>query len=242
MEIDILTPNIFPKDKIIAGITKRNVESFPPFGLSFSSNDIFTEEQVEKHKIILAKHLGIARSKLIFQHQVHGITIQYVSKNIGYNDSDGLITNERGLFLCIKIADCVAVLCYDKEKNAIGAFHSGWRGTMQNIIQKGILAMKKSFGTNPNNLLVYLSPSASGKNYEIGYDVAQYFPKSTIKISETKYLFDNKKEIILQLMECGVDENNIEVSHICTIENERYHSYRRDLNKSGRMAAFISIK
>lgn len=242
MEIDIITPDIFPKEYIISGVTKRNLDNFPPFGLSMAPAEILTLEQVKEHQRQLANYLGIDIKQLKFQHQVHSDYIQVVNYSTGYNNSDGLITNEKGLFLCIKIADCVAVLCYDIKNNAIGAFHSGWRGTRQNIIAKGIEKMYRTYGTKPRDLLVYLSPSASGRSYEVGWDVAQYFPNAIKQISEKKYLFDNKKQIKLQLLECGVNKNNIEISEICTIEDEDYHSYRRDKEKSGRMASFIALK
>ncbi|MGB9911954.1 MAG: polyphenol oxidase family protein, partial [Candidatus Kapaibacteriota bacterium] len=94
----------------------------------------------------------------------------------------------------------------------------------------------------PRNLLVYISPLASGKRYEVGEDVAKLFPLSTIPTPNGKYFFDNRKEIIYQLKETGVEEKNIEYSPLCTISNTNLHSYRRDKEKSGRMAAFIGLK
>ena len=56
-----------------------------------------------------------------------------------------------------------------------------------------------------------------------------------------KYLFDNSLQILLQLLDCGIIRDNIQISDICTITNKNYHSYRRDKERSGRMAGFIGM-
>ena len=53
--------------------------------------------------------------------------------------------------LVIQVADCQAVLLYDPEKQAVGNIHSGWRGSVQNIIGKTVQAMTAAFGTDPKN-------------------------------------------------------------------------------------------
>ena len=240
---EILKPTIFPDDKIISGVTKRNTAIFGEKGFSISKGNVLSGQQVRTNREYLAHHLNIPYDNLIFQKQVHQSTIQIISeKTISDLESDGMITNKTGIVLNVIIADCCAVLMYDPVNNVVAALHSGWRGTKLNIVSKGIKLLESKFNTLAKNLLVYLSPCASGKNYEVGYDVAQYFPETAIRISSDKYLFDNQKQIILQLKQKGILGNNIETSDICTIENKDYHSYRRDKDISGRMSAFIGIK
>ena len=90
-------------------------------------------------------------------------------------------------------------------------------------------------------MLLFLPPSASVDNYEVGEEFLDYFPNSIIKKNDN-YYFDNKNEIINQLLNCGCLIENIESINECTIVDKRYHSYRRDKNDSGRMSAFIGIK
>ena len=241
--IDILVPEIFPKDKILSGVTKKNDELFPPFGLSISNGDILNDEEVLSHRTILAEFLGYNIENLKFQKQIHSDKIQIVDKNTPNNlETDGMFTTEKGLVLNISIADCTGILIYDPINEVIAAVHSGWKGTQQNITKIAINKLSESYHSNPKDLLVYLSPSAGGSNYEVRWDVAQYFPNSITQINETKYLYDNKKQIVLQLEECAVDKNNIEISDICTIDDKCFHSFRRDKSKSGRMSAFIAMK
>lgn len=240
---EILTPSIFPKDKIIAGVTKRNTDIFGANGFSVSNAKILNDKQVKANRKYLASYLKVPFENLIFQKQVHQSTIQIIDKSsVSDKESDGMITNETGIVLNVIIADCCAILMFDPINNAFAALHSGWRGTKLNIASKGIKLLGTKFNVTPKDILVYLSPCASGRNYEVDYDVAKFFPETTIKISSGKYLFDNQKQIILQLRKCGVLESNIEKSDICTIEDLNYHSYRRDREKSGRMAAFISMR
>lgn len=242
-KINILRTSIFPGQEIISGVTQKNVRYFGGKGITFSNIGArnFTDSEVAESIQMLADAINIDAGKIIFQKQVHGVEIQTVGPKTGLNVSDGLVTNICGLVLAVKIADCAAVLVYDPKNKAVGAFHSGWKGTMQNIVKTGIEKMQKLYSTLPADLLVYISPCASGAQYEVKWDVAQFFPDSVTQIAAGKYLFDNKKQINIQLTELGVKPENIETSAICTITDENYHSYRRDKENSGRMAAFIGM-
>ena len=239
--MNIEKPEIFPKNKIKAGVTERNIENFPPYGLSVFSAKILSKEKCLSHINALASHLGISADKLKFQKQTHGTNINIIVQGSKVDEADGMISSTPGLFLCIKIADCCAILIYDSVKEVVAGFHSGWRGTMQNIVSIGIKRMQSIFDCEPGDLLAYLSPAASCEKYEVGWDVAKYFPETTMQIDSNKYLFDNKKQIYKQLIEAGLKEQRIEISPICTITDTRFHSYRRDGDYSGRAAAFIGM-
>lgn len=241
-KFEILNPTIFPENVIISGVTKKNLKLFPEKGFSISNLDYFSKNEIIAHRKYLAFELGFQYKQLKFQKQVHKTDIQLVNpKTANDKKTDGMITNEKGIILNISIADCTAILIYDSVNNAIGAIHSGWRGTAANIALKSIELLNKTFKSEPHDLLVYLSPCASGRKYEVGKDVAYYFPESSIPIGNNKYLYDNQKQIIMQLLSAGILKHNIEASNICTISNKDYHSYRRDKEKSGRMSAFIGL-
>ena len=253
MELDILKPRLFVEDKIISGVTQRNTDKFPPYGFSIAPAKILSVEETMINRSILANHINLPFENgycinLKFQKQVHADEIRIVDKftkafhYYEQTENDGMITNDNDVVLCVTIADCCAILIYDSVNHAIAALHSGWKGTMQNIAAKGIKLLSEKYSSRPEDLKVYLSPAASGKSYEVGYDVAKYFPDSTTKISKEKYLFDNRKQIRFQLIDLGVKEKNIEISDVCTISDLNYHSHRRDGDKAGRMCAFIGLK
>lgn len=232
--------NIFPEN-IISGITLRNKEIYPPIGFLISSGDLLTEEEVEKNRCILADDLGFQRSNLIFQKQVHGDTINRATSSYPIYESDGIISNEKGTVLVLSLADCCGILVYDESSQSVGAFHSGWKGTQQKIVYKGIKKMVEEFGTNPKKIKCWITPCAGAEDYEVGIDVAKYFPDFTKSSGNGKFLFDLKSAVKAQLIGSGVLEDNIEISSESTISDGRFHSFRRDKEKSGRMAAFIGI-
>ena len=241
-KINILRPTIFPFDIINSGITLANYQ-LGEKGFSAYKTDAFTEDEIINNTNILADNIGVSVQNLIFQKQIHTTNIQIIDKSEHpILESDGLITNKNGLVLCINLADCGGVLCYDAKNNAIGTFHSGWKGTQLNIVAVGINKMKKVYSTNSADLLVYLTPCAGKEHYEVEYDVAQHFYNHIEQVNNGKYLLDIKGVIVKQLLDIGVRKENIEISSICTISNKMYHSFRREENKSGRMTAFISIK
>jgi len=239
--IEITTPNIFENKKIISGVTRRNLRLFPEIGFNISPTEIISAAEVVKHKQILADKLSLPLEKCIFQKQVHEDRIDIITDNYQMVERDGMISNIKGIVLNINIADCCAVLFHDPVNNAVGAVHSGWRGTKLNISSKAIAMMVQEFSSDPTDMKVYLSPCASVKKYETGQEFKEYFPDSVIQ-SDGKYYFDNHKEIKNQLIQSEINSDNIEVSDVCTISNTDYHSFRRDGNKSGRMAAFIGIR
>lgn len=241
--IELLSPNIFDKDKIISGVSKRNVESFPPYGFTVSNAEIANDEEVQQNRMILASELGFDYRQMAFQKQIHGDKIRYISQGADNAlESDGMMTDCKGMIISISIADCAAVLIYDPVIECICGVHSGWMGTKLNICKKAVRMMNEKFKSNPSDLIVYVSPCAGGDRYEVGKDVADFFPRSIKELPSGKFLFDNKNEIRLQLLDSGIQEQNIEISEICTISDENYHSYRRDGIKSGRMSAFIGMR
>jgi polyphenol oxidase len=264
--IEFEHPRIFPK-AVIAGVTLRNAHLFPHTGLSLLGAQILSDSEVHEHRQLTADALGVPLSAMQFQKQVHGQRVRRVWRTQQTNaamissddtvsdaeltecESDGMISSEQGVVLCVGMADCAGILLYDTETQAVGAIHSGWSGTRQNIAGAAVVRMQEEFGTKAANLLAYIGPAASGDCYEVQWDVAQHFPASVLRRmssngeanSEVRWLLDNRKRIIEQLIESGVKASNIEVSAGCTIADKRYHSHRRDGANAGRMVAFIGV-
>jgi len=241
-EIDILTPNIFPKDKIISGVTKTNKQVFPDTGLSLSPPGILSIGEYNKHLKFFADSIGIPLENIKFQKQVHSDEITFIGQNTPVYEADSLITNDEGLLILVKIADCAGVLLYDKKKEVVAAVHSGWRGTRLNITGRTICEMEEKYSSERKDILAYISPSASVENYEVSEEFLEYFPEKVFQKREGKLYFDNKMMIKEQLIMADISIDNIEISDICTISDTDYHSFRRDGKKSGRMAAFICIR
>lgn len=235
-KIDIMKAKIFPNN-VIVGIAT----GYSEMKTSYFSTEKYNENDILKARVKLEDYFKDCFSKFFYQNQIHSDIINDLSKIDAQIESDAIVCNESGILLNVSIADCQSILVYDAVNQVIVAIHSGWKGTKLNIVTKAIKRLKVDYNTNPSDLLIFLPPSASVQNYEVGEEFMDLFPKSTISI-DGKYYFDNRKEIINQLLDSGIKIINIESLNECTISNNRFHSYRRDKAQSGRMSAFIGIK
>lgn len=243
-KIEIIKPQIFPIN-IIAGVTTKSLDSFPEFGFSINKSDTnsaFNEDNISNFRLFFANQLGVSPEKLLFQKQTHSDIVEVKDFDKSFYESDAMIIKDTGYVLNVSIADCLAILIYDPENKVIAGIHSGWRGSSKNIIEKTITTMSFEYGTKPSSLIVYISPGASGEKYEVGVEVASLFQNGITKLRNGKYLLDNKIIVLNQLLDLGVRQTNIEISDLCTISDNRLHSFRRDKERSGRMCAYIMMK
>jgi len=192
----------------------------------------------------LSHFTGVDKGALQTVRQVHGNDVMCLRKtdaqsSISETMADAMITNNAALVLGIKIADCCAILMHDPIQHVIAACHSGWRGTAACIIGRTVEAMRREFGTDPSSILAWLSPCASGRNYQVGADVARLFPRSSVPLTHETWLFDNAAEIARQLQETGVQ--HVCVDGRCSIEDHRFHSHRRMGAEAGRTMAFVAM-
>jgi len=138
----------------------------------------------------------------------------------GIYKADALITNQKNLALIVKTADCMPVLISDDEK--IGVVHIGWKGLENKIFYKTI----SNF--NISKLKVSIGPHAMKCCYEVQQDLELKFNKQCSR-RENKIYLDLSKEIKEY---CKANKIQIEVIDVCTIENKKYNSYRRDKTRN----------
>ncbi|MEI0702310.1 peptidoglycan editing factor PgeF [Brachyspira intermedia] len=207
---------------------------------NINAHDI-TLEYREKTEKDFFKYINFDINKAVFMHQVHKDNIVKIdesnihlfgSREKLVKDTDALITNLKNIPLIVQTADCAPIILYCDESKSMAAIHSGWRGTVQNITVKTIDLMKKEYNANPSKMYAYIGPYIVQKDYEVGDEVAEHF-KNKVMIND-KWHIDNGLEIKSQMIECGILENNIEISNINTYDDICY-SYRRDGVQVGRM-------
>lgn len=177
--------------------------------------------------------------------------------------SDGMITNLEGVPLMVRGADCAPVGIYDPEHQAIGVFHSGWRGAKKGISAKGVFMMKEHYQSNPEKLLAVIGPYADGERFEVDEKVRQQFidekdkdgrPVYTDQKINTffrpnpqkpgHYFFDAGVAIKMSLLETGIPESNIQVSRYSTMSeqgNAFFPSERIEGSEKRDAFAFIMV-
>ena len=147
----------------LGGVSKGMFESL---NLSFSRGD--DRKAVEENFRRVALTLGTEYGNFVFTDQTHTPNVRRVgredagkglTRERGYSDVDGLVTNEPGLVLSTFYADCVPLYFLDPKHRAIGLSHSGWRGTAGRMGAKTLSAMRQEFHTSPEDVLCAIGPS-----------------------------------------------------------------------------------
>jgi YfiH family protein len=236
-----------PDPELISGMTLIDVRDLSWPGASFSVSESAEEAHVERSYELLAAALHVPRKNIVTVHQVHGPEVVCVddpesSDAVRMRKADALITSSRGIVLGVKLADCCGVIVHDPVRQVIAAIHSGWRGTAAGITVRTLEQVSTRFGSDPAELIAWLSPCASGSTYEVGRDVYDLMGGYCEPLAEGKWLFDNHRAIVDQLLSVGLLQHNITVDDACTISDARFHSFRRDRGRSGRMLAFIGMR
>lgn len=188
--------------------------------------------------------LLIGEAQMATPDQVHGDAVYRAERPGEYQDCDGLVTNKPGVFLSVRVADCLPIFFFDPSSNSIAAVHAGWRGSAQKIGQKAIALMVAEFSARSETMLVYIGPSARACCYEVGEEVASKFHQRFLSrgVGPRPHL-DMQSFTTSLLKEMGVKDSHIEVSPYCTIcTPELFHSYRRDREASGRMIGTIGLR
>ena len=176
--------------------------------------------------------------------------------------ADGLITNLSGIPIMVMAADCAPVGIYDPKNQAIGAFHSGWRGTLKQISLRGIEKMVKEYGSRPEELLVAIGPYAGGQDYEVSSreytqfqeaqdeegnllysqeEINTFFQENKEKPGH--YFLDIGEAIRLSLVKVGILPEQIQLSQYSTMSqdgNALFSSERKE-GREGRDASVFMM-
>ncbi len=236
----VIRPDVFPPGVTAAFSTRNGGVSPPPLGMNLSFMVGDDPVNVRMNREIFFGELGIPPGQVAVPGQVHGTTVRRVSGSGDYPETDALISSERGLFLCVSVADCVPILLFDPLHNALGAVHAGWRGTASGIVVAAVEAMHAEFGSLPAEIIASIGPSASECCYKVGAEVASQFSPSFVREEREGSFVDLKGVNRGQLLNAGLQPRNVELSPYCTIsDSSLFHSYRRDGAKSGRMMGVI---
>ena len=157
---------------------------------------------------------------MVSAEQVHGAGVAKVDKAEAGKvvpQTDALITQESGLTLVVRVADCGPVWLHCAKSGALGLVHSGRKGTELGIVPAAIRMMQKEFGAEPKQMLALLGPCIRPPHYDV----------------------DFASEILRQLRNEGINE--IVDSGLCTASDPgRFFSYRREKGKTGRHFAGLA--
>jgi len=194
------------------------------------------------------RKIGISPDRVVTAVLAHGAKVALVSgKAAGTtaDDADGLITDEKDLFLSVTAADCFILYFSDPAKNVVGIVHVGWRGLLAGIVKNIVQAMVTNFKTDTQDILVGIGPGIRKCHFEISPgDKIKYgaYPDFVLE-RDNKIFIDLAGIIKTQLQDNGILKEHIEDSGVCTYcEEKEYFSYRRDKPKEVQpMVGYIGL-
>lgn len=199
-------------------------------------NDIFKTNIENLKRNFQVENVGYLK-------QIHSDKVYNFNGNV--MEGDGLITNRKNVAIGVFTADCVPLLLYDEGHNVISAVHSGWKGTMKNILSNAINKMKLEYKSDTKDIYLVIGPHIRKCCYTIGNELIEEFKKSNRYIPEN---FKNGKldlagYIIDDGIRCGLDVKKIIDVKMCTFCSNtiNFNSYRREKQKAGRQFSFIYL-
>jgi YfiH family protein len=234
--------NFFPNNiKILS--TPRRLEggsskgNFDNFNLALHVDD--EKSSVLANRDLLLRHFNLP-SAPVWINQTHSKISVDADSISSIVDADASYSKKLGTVCGVLSADCLPIFVCNRQGTTVGIAHVGWRGLVDGIIESLI----KSFDTNAEDLIVHLGPAISQLSFEVGKEVkSQYLSKnknfeSSFTCLNNKHYLDLYEAARITLKSLGI--NSISGGDKCTYkEQNQYFSYRRDGNRSGRMAHLI---
>jgi len=199
----------------------------------------------------------ISPRKIVLLEQIHSVNISLPDKlHLGeveiLEESDGVVTDDPGAALVVRVADCVPVLYFDPVHNIIGASHNGWRGSEKNMIAQMIGKME-ALGAEATHIRIAFGPAIGECCYTVDLDRyiffmerLERFEKNIFKPHGQAYRLNLTRLNYELALECGIHKKNIDFFPFCTsCDSTRFFSFRRQIKKEpqhfGEMMGYIML-
>ncbi|GAP06657.1 uncharacterized protein, YfiH family [Anaerolinea thermolimosa] len=249
--------DLFAEEKslIQAVVTRKGgISPHPWASLNMATSVGDSRENVLENRRRIQQALGLQKAWFFDVWQVHGTNVIATRSprlpGEPHQKADAMMTDHPEVALLMLFADCVPIFLYDPIHRAIALVHAGWQGTVSHVVQHAVSRMKEYYGTKTQDLLAGIGPSICQKHYEVGEEVIERvrtkFQESDGLLSHTdngKAHFDLWQANLQILLECGLQNDHIQVSGICTVEDpERWYSHRGEQGKTGRFGAVLALR
>jgi YfiH family protein len=234
--------------------------SKPPFAslnMNFTVGD--SPETVVANRTRVCQSLDIQLTQIVAAKQTHSTNATIVTADdrgkgaydwqSAIPDSDALITASPGVYLLMTFADCVPIVLFDPQHQALALIHAGWKGTLRGVADSAIRAMTRHFATEPRQLLATVGPAIGPCCYRIGEEVIRTAeeegqPTAAIFTRRGEHTYLNLWQANrLRLLAAGLAEDNIEIANICTAcHTELFFSHRAEQGQTGRFAVIAGLR
>jgi hypothetical protein len=155
--------------------------------------------------------------------------------------ADALVAVEPATPIGVLVADCLPVLFADPIHRVVAATHAGRRGLAAGVLQNTVAVMAAN-GARAADTVAVIGPAVCGRCYEVPAsmrdEVSALVPGSAATTTGGTPSLDLPAGAAAILQALGIGE--IGHTGICTAEDERFYSYRRD-GVTGRFAGVVML-
>jgi len=207
---------------------------------------------VQRNMDLLYQAMQVGCGQVASPRQVHGKRVVRVGREAGgvvIPDCDGLVTDESGLYLLMRFADCAAVLLHDPTRKAIGLAHAGWQGTLLRVTEVLVARMQAEFGSQPAEMVAAVGPSIGPCCLEIGPEVVAKVNTMLPDAAQVVSRFAPDGHAYLDIWQANRNQlersgvGQIEMPGICTrCSQQIFYSHRGSRGITGRFGVVIGLR
>jgi YfiH family protein len=190
-----------------------------------------------------------APAGLLRPRQVHGraIVTAAACREQPPPAADGVVSAEPGVAVGVVTADCLPVLLASGGGEVVAAIHAGWRGLASGVVGHGVDALRRSSGSA--RIVAAIGPHIGACCYEVDAPVIDALSATFGAIDDAlrptrpgHALLDLFALAERALALAGVARDAVgRLPDACTrCDPLRFHSYRRDGARAGRLVHFIA--
>jgi YfiH family protein len=263
--LPILVSETLRKARFAHGFSIRHDGRYDAVDFALLSNR-GDPSRLQENQRRLAATVGFDPARLFQTRQVHGRALAIAQGDpaeLVDHEADALIAEPRsGDAVAVRVADCVPVLLADPQTGRVAAVHAGWRGVVADVVGAAVryLGHTRSGGNESSSssreaggFLAAIGPCIGPCCFEVGADVGERIARSTTSSAiarrdeaRGKVYVDLRSAVRAQLRELGLSDAAIDdvpdrTRAGCTVcdPEQRFHSYRRDGEASGRIVGVI---
>ena len=231
-------------DKILAGVTTRiggvSTGAHSSLNMGTNTKDSISNVFTNRNRFLESFQ---GEYNLFTLKQTHSdIIVDLDTTKSSDLEGDGFITTQKNMMIAVTVADCGNIIVTNDDFSVAGVFHAGWKGLENRIVSKGIKLIKEKIETqnSSKNLIAFVGPMITGKNYEVGNEFFDKFDKKFIKTVNNQHFLHTEDVLYDSLRKDGVID--IRKSNLDTFaDKENFFSYRRD-GETGRIMSFVVLK
>lgn len=183
------------------------------------------------------RRLEAEMGPLAWMNQVHGTAI-VPADHATAPEADGLILHP-GQGGAVMVADCVPLLMCGGSGRLGAVVHVGRAGLLGGIVDRAVDLFHRAGITQ---IAAVIGPAVCGACYEVGDELAAEAERTLPGSSSTTRWgtrgIDIPGSVARILNRRGVDVASVGV---CTMEDERFFSHRRQHGRAGRFAGFLVL-